>query len=67
MVHVPGVLSETYAAPEMEQIPGVVELNITGRPELAVAFNATYEFRVCDGIDAKVMLCGVLPATRPVS
>jgi hypothetical protein len=65
IVQIPGARREA-AEPETEQIVGVVEAKLTGRPELAVAErgSAIDEFRVWFAIDANVMLWVARPTVK---
>ena len=60
MVQVPAASNVPVEA-ETVQMVGVVEMKLTGRPELAVAVNARVELAVCAGIAPNVMVCGVVP------
>jgi hypothetical protein len=66
MVQVPAASSEAVD-PETVQMVSVVELRLTGRPELAVAVNATVVLAVWAGINTKVMVCWVLPVPMPLN
>ncbi len=43
--------------PETVQMAGVLEVKLTGSPELAVAVNARFELAIWVGIEAKVTIC----------
>jgi hypothetical protein len=57
-MHVPAA-SSVAAEDDAVQIVGVVELKVTGNPELAVTVNATGSdvLITCVGMDAKVIVC----------
>jgi hypothetical protein len=65
MVQIPAATSEAVEA-EIVQMAGVVEVRLTGNPELAVAVNTKAEFTAWAGIAPKVMVCGVLPVPMPL-
>jgi hypothetical protein len=66
MVHIPAVKSEAVEA-ETVQMAGVIEVKMTGSPELAVAINCSVEFAAWTGIAANVIVCGVLPVPMPLN
>ena len=66
MVQVPGASSEAVES-ETVQIVGVVDVKLTGSPELAVAVKAKVELAFCAGIAPNVMVCWVLPVPIPLN
>lgn len=56
MMQLPTASSEAVE-PETEQIAGVVDVKLTGRPELAVAVKTKVEFAGWTGIGPKLMVC----------
>jgi hypothetical protein len=57
MVQVPAPTKDALP-PDTTQTAGAVEVNVTGNPELADALNGSTDPKVCDRIEAKVMVCG---------
>ena len=70
MVQVPGATAVTVLPP-MVQMPGVVLLNVTARPELALAETAAVPGKLNAGAAPKLMVCdrasmaGPLPTPPP--
>jgi hypothetical protein len=66
MLQVPAAAIVT-AAPDIVQTAGVVEIKLTGRPELAVAVNGSVELTDSPGIAPKLIVCCVLPIPMPLN
>ncbi len=66
MVQVPAAYSEA-ADPETQQMVGVVEVKLTGSPELAVAVSVKDPLIVWGEIGKKLMVCWISPTPWPLS
>ena len=64
MLQVPAV-ARVAAEPPTIQTAGVVEIKLTGNPELAVAASVRVEAATCVGIDPKLIVCVVVPVPTP--
>ena len=65
MIQIPPAINVT-SDPDTAQVVGVIEVNVTGKPELAVADNVVVAVANCGGIAAKLIVCSVLPVPLPV-